>query len=131
MGSRSTSRRLAMQALYQSALSNTDVREALISLFNEESLTEDAKTFSENLINGITEKAAELDRKISEISKNWSLDRISPVDKSILRLAMYEIMYEKDTPRAVVINEAIELAKRYSDEDSSRFINGILGAVVV
>lgn len=120
-----------MQALYQSELSHTDVREALTCLFNEESLTEDAKIFSENLIKGITENAAELDKKISEISKNWSLDRISPVDKSILRLAMYEIMYEKDTPRAVVINEAIELAKRYSDEDSSKFINGILGAAVV
>jgi N utilization substance protein B len=64
-------------------------------------------------------------------SKNWSLDRMNMVDKTILQIAFYELMYEKDTPKAVVIDEAVELAKKYSEEDAPKFINGILDAAMV
>lgn len=131
MGKRTTSRRLAMQALFQTEVAATDVDHALDSLFDEENLTENTKEFSKKLAAGVLAKKDEIDKKITEYSKKWSIERIDPINKSILRLAIYELIYEKDTPKAVIINEAVELAKRYSDEESVKFINGILGSAVV
>jgi len=130
MGKRTTARRLAMQAIYQSEISEIDVDQALDNLF-EEDVTEEAKVFARRLARGAQSSKPELDGKIAEASKNWSIDRINLINKSILMLAFYELMYEKETPRAVVINEALELAKRYSDEESAKFINGLLGSAVV
>ena len=131
MGKRTTSRRLAMQAIYQSELSKTSIDEALTNLFEEEELAEETREFTSRLAKGVLCKKEDLDRKIKEFSKNWEIDRISMINKAILMLALYELIYEKDTPKAVVINEALELAKRYSDPESAKFINGILGSAVV
>jgi N utilization substance protein B len=131
MGKRTTSRRLAMQAIYQSELSKTSIDEALTNLFGEEELAEDTREFTKKLAEGVLGKKEDLDRKIKEFSKNWEIGRISMINKAILMLALYELIYEKDTPKAVVINEALELAKRYSDPESAKFINGILGSAVV
>ena len=131
MGKRNTSRRLAMQAIYQSELSKTSIDEALTNLFEEEKLTEETREFTKRLAEGALGKKDDLDRKIKEFSKNWEIGRISMINKAILMLAFYELLYEKDTPKAVVINEALELAKRYSDPESARFINGILDSAVV
>jgi len=131
MGKRTTSRRLAMQAIYQSELSKTSVDEALTNLFGEEELAEETREFTSRLAEGVIDKKDALDRKIKEYSKNWEIGRISMINKSILMLALYELIYEKDTPKAVVINEALELAKKYSDPESAKFINGILGSAVV
>ena len=131
MGKRTTSRRLAMQAIYQSELSNTSIDEALTNLFGEEELAEDTREFTKKLAEGVLGKKEDLDSKIKEFSKNWEIGRISMINKAILMLALYELIYEKDTPKAVVINEALELAKRYSDPESAKFINGILGSAVV
>jgi len=131
MGKRSTARRLAMQAIFQAELSGTDISDALKNLFEEEDISADGQEFATHLASAVIENKGKIDSKIAELSKNWSISRIAALDKSILRLAVYELMFEKDTPKAVVINEAIELAKRYSDEESAKFINGILGSVVV
>ena len=131
MGKRTTSRRLAMQAIYQSELSKTSIDEALTNLFEEEELAEETREFTSRLAKGVLCKKEDLDRKIKEFSKNWEIGRISMINKAILMLALYELIYEKDTPKAVVINEALELAKRYSDPESAKFINGILGSAVV
>ena len=131
MGKRTTSRRLAMQAIYQSELSKTSIDEALTNLFGEEELAEDTREFTRRLAEGVLCRKDDLDRKIREFSKNWEIGRISMINKAILMLALYELIYEKDTPKAVVINEALELAKRYSDPESAKFINGILGSAVV
>jgi len=131
MGKRTTSRRLAMQAIYQSELSKTSIDEALTNLFDEEDLAEETREFTKRLAEGVLDKKEDLEGKIKELSKNWELGRINTINKSILMLAIYELLYEKDTPKAVVINEALELAKRYSDEESVKFINGILGSAVV
>jgi transcription antitermination protein NusB len=130
MGKRSTARRLAMQAIYQSEISGIDIDLSLENLF-EGDVTEDAKKFATHLARGVQTNKASLDKKVSELSKNWSIDRISIINMSIIKLALYELTYEKDTPRPVIINEALELAKRYSDEESAKFINGILGSAVV
>jgi len=131
MGKRTTSRRLAMQAIYQSELSKTSIDEALTNLFEEEELAEETREFTKRLAEGVLDKKDDLDRKIKEFSKNWEIGRISMINKAILMLALYELIYEKDTPKAVVVNEALELAKRYSDPESAKFINGILGSAVV
>ena len=126
MGKRSTARRLAMQAIYQSEISGIDIDRSLENLF-EGDVTEDAKKFATHLARGVQANKATLDKKVAELSKNWSIDRISIINMSIIKLALYELTYEKDTPRPVIINEALLLAKRYSDEESAKFINGILG----
>jgi transcription antitermination protein NusB len=132
MGSRSTARRLAMQALFQSELSGDPIDVSLSNLIDDEKdLTDDSHKFAQHLAVSVMEKRPELDEMITKVSKNWSIDRLNNVDKAILRMAMYELKYEKNTPKAVVINEALELSKRYSDEESTSFINGILGAAVV
>jgi transcription antitermination protein NusB len=130
MGKRSTARRLAMQAIYQSEISGEDIDRSLDNLF-EDDVTEDSKTFARHLARGVQANKASLDKIVADLSKNWSVDRISIINMSILKLALYELTYEKDTPRPVVINEALELAKKYSDEESAKFVNGILGSAVV
>lgn len=89
--------------------------------------TEDYEFFT-RLLQGVLQKKDGLDQSITRyLKKGWSLDRISIMERSILRLATYELQYEKDIPQKVVINEAVELSKRYGDTHSRRFINGILG----
>lgn len=109
------------------------------SLFDSEN-SDTAEIFSENveelgdyaleLFNGVSEKTEELDEVISKYSKGWKINRLPKTNLSILRLAIYEIKYVEDTPDSVAINEAVELAKKYSGNDDAPFINGILGAVV-
>ncbi|MFH1709822.1 MAG: transcription antitermination factor NusB [bacterium] len=131
MGKRATARRFAMQAVYQSEISKINVDKALENLFEEERTIEETREFSRRLAEGVQSNKEELDKSIKNLSKNWDIDRINMINKIILRLALYELLYEKDTPKAVVINEALELAKRYSDPESAKFINGILGSAVI
>jgi transcription antitermination factor NusB len=79
---------------------------------------------------GTVENLAEIDRIIAAYSKDWQLDRLARVDRNIMRLAVYEILYREDIPAGVSVNEAVELAKIFGGEDSGRFVNGILGRVV-
>jgi len=130
MGKRSTARRLAMQALCQADVSPDDLGSALDLLLDDISFIEDTKVFSKKLVLGTKENLSEIDKTIKENLKNWNFERINNVDKSILRLSIYELNFLKENPASVVINEAIELAKKYSEDDSAKFINGILGAIV-
>ncbi|MFC1767780.1 transcription antitermination factor NusB [Candidatus Margulisiibacteriota bacterium] len=130
MGKRSTARRLAMQALFQADVAADDIKKALELLFDEEQFIEDTKKFARKLVTETQENLKDIDGQINKYSKNWAFSRIKSVDKSILRLSVYELLYLKENPHSVVINEALELAKKYSDEESAKFINGILGAMV-
>jgi len=85
--------------------------------------------FADGLIRGVIEHLAEIDEKICKYAKNWDFRRIAAVDRSILRLAIYEITYRDDIPPVVSINEAVDIAKRFSTEESGRFVNGILDRV--
>ena len=84
------------------------------------------KTFADTLVRGVVDKLRELDAVIEKNSKNWALDRMSRVDLSLLRMSTYELMYQPDVPASVVMNEAIEIGKRYGTVDTPSFINGIL-----
>lgn len=86
--------------------------------------------FALGLIDGVRSHRDEIDRRLAESAANWSVGRMTGVDRSIMRLAVYELTQERDTPPKVVVNEAIELAKRFSGEQSSRFINGVLNNVL-
>src|SRR5699024_1426346 len=97
---------------------------------NEGGAVEHQHEFINELITGVKEHKLEIDKKIESFLVNWTLQRISLVDKTILRIALYEIIYIESIPHAVSINEAVELAHKYGDEKSSKFINGILSNIV-
>lgn len=92
-------------------------------------LTTASRLFAESIVNGVVEFRAVIDKNISEIAKNWSLQRMTPVDLSILRIGTYELLYRPEVPAPVVIDEAIEIAKRYGTKESPSFINGLLDKI--
>lgn len=126
MGKRSTSRRLAMQALYQAEMSASGIGEALDNILEAEKFIPETKEFAGKLATEAWEKRAESDKIIEKLSIDWSLPRIGKVDRSILRLALYELK-SGETPPSVVVDEAVELTKKYSSKEAAKFINGILG----
>lgn len=133
MPSRRKSRQRALQILFQLDLRAQTVEEAIAayydSLYSEESETELPRDpFALELVRGTADKRAEIDSRISRHSEHWRLERMPAVDRNILRLAIYEMTALKTAP-AVVINEALELARRFSGAESIPFINGLLDAV--
>lgn len=92
-------------------------------------LTTSSRLFAETIVKGVVEFCVVIDKKISEVAKNWSLERMTPVDLSILRIATYELLYHPEIPVRVTINEAIETAKRYGTKESPSFINGLLDKI--
>ncbi|WP_321370925.1 transcription antitermination factor NusB [uncultured Desulfuromusa sp.] len=95
----------------------------------EISLSTAARLFAEQIVNGVIEFRSVVDKKIVDVAKNWSLERMAPVDLSILRIGTYELLYQPEIPTPVVIDEAIEISKRYGTKDSPSFINGLLDKI--
>jgi N utilization substance protein B len=127
MAKRSTSRRLAMQALYQAESAGIDIDESLKNIFSsEQELVPATVDFAEKLARAAWADRDASDRTITKLAIDWPLDRIGKVDRSILQLALHELK-NKETPAAVVVDEAVELAKKYSSLEAGKFINGILG----
>ena len=129
MGHRRKSREYALQGLYMHEVGKADLETVLTFQWIEKKIPDDIREFAENLIKGSLENVSKIDDLIEKHSKNWKLERISVVDKSILRLAIFEILFISDIPAAVTINEGIELGKIYGGEGSGQFINGILDAI--
>ncbi len=116
-----------MQYLYSWSINPpVEINEGLRLFFKEQEEERDYYAFAEELIFGVLENRDAIDAKIKEIAKNWDFDRIAKIDLSILRMAIYELLFRKDIPPIVTINEAIDLSKAYSAEESRRFVNGIL-----
>jgi len=129
LGRRSKSREFALQALYQLNITKQDV-DAVLAQFQEHFLPGgEADEFLRRLVLGVLEHRGELDRLIERYSENWRLDRIDVIDRNILRMALFELLYCQDIPPKVTINEAIDLGKRYGSEESGSFINGILDRI--
>lgn len=125
---RTLARRGAVQVLYQSEILNTPadlvIDRGLVP--EEAAITE----YTRKLALGVAAHKAEIDRMISSRSQNWAIDRMPVVDRCVLRLALFEMLYVDDVPESVTINEAVELAKEFGGEDDShRFVNGILGRI--
>lgn len=129
-GNRRKSRELALQVLFQAEFGeNVKLQDRLAYFQQSFSIDAEVLNYAKHLLKGIENEMAAIDSKLQSLSKNWKLERMSLVDKNILRLAAFEILYSKEAPPKVVINEAIELAKQYSGEDAYQFVNGLLDAL--
>ena len=130
MGKRHRARECAVQCLYQWEVTGADLDTILAGYWEAREIDEPAVSeFADELFRGTVEHAEELDVIIAEQTRHWRLDRMGLVEKSILRLGCYELAHEFDTPTAVVIDEAVELAKRYSEPEAGPFVNGILDGI--
>jgi transcription antitermination protein NusB len=127
---RRQARSLAMQALFEREAVGHPAVEVLDRELAETEVRPEASTFARHLVDGTLQNLERIDRIIREAAPNWPMEQMALVDKTILRLAIYEILYDQDgVPLKAVINEAIELAKRYGGESSGKFVNGVLGTV--
>lgn len=130
MGKRRRSRELAIKVLFHLEFSKRDDPAAAFDLIcNNFSMSKDIEIFSKELVLGVCGTIKELDNLISKASQNWRLERIARVDHSILRLAVYELLYRGDIPPKVSINEAVDLGKKFGTEESGAFINGVLDKI--
>ena len=129
MRRRRKSREFALQVLYQLNITKQEAITALARFQEHFSPNEEADEFLKRLVLGVLEHCQEFDRLIEQYSENWRLDRINMVDRNILRMALFELLYCEEIPPKVTINEAIDLGKRYGSEDSGSFINGILDRI--
>jgi N utilization substance protein B len=117
----------ALQYLYAWSLNTpADLADDLRVFFEGQEKPRDHFAFGEELINGVIEHVGEIDGKIRVLAQNWEFERIAKIDLAILRLAIFEMLFRKDIPPVVSINEAIDLSKEFSNADAKRFINGIL-----
>jgi len=131
MGSRRRARELAMQFLYSFELNPGDVGEHLEQFWAMNPVEESLRTFAEALARGTIEHLDEIDELIRRYTLNWDLERITLIDRTCLRLALYEMLYRDDIPPVVSINEAVDIAKRFSTAESGKFVNGILDKVKI
>jgi len=129
MGQRRRARELAVQLLYQLETSPEDLSSAMDRFELAFGLPAKAAEFYGRLVKGVSDHRAEIDQLIERFSKNWKLERMSKVDRNILRLAVFELIGCPDVPDKVVINEAVDLGKRFGTGESGAFINGVLDAI--
>ena len=130
MRKRTQARELALQLLYQVDL----LKDALKRDEEDRFLTEyaegaEVREYARQLVDGVRAHAAEIDRVIDDVAKNWEIGRMAVIDRNVLRMGIYEILHREDIPAKVAINEAVDLAKKYSTKNSSGFVNGILDKV--
>lgn len=137
--SRRRARELALQVLFQVDVGRADPETALFQAFTREADAADEVTdslndkhgeFARDLVQGTLEHKDAIDQLIARYAKEWAVERMSGVDRNILRLAIYEINHRDDVPDSVAVDEAVELAKAYSTAESGKFVNGILGSVI-
>ena len=130
MSRRRKAREVALQFLYQLDLQgDDDPAPHAADFWAQHPLDADAKEFADDLVRGAMATHANIDDVITRFTEHWDLDRMAVVDRNILRLAVYELGWRMETPPKVVINEAIEIAKKFGTRESSRFINGVLDRV--
>jgi len=129
LGKRRKSREFALQALYRWDITRKDDIKTIAQFRDHFSQRKEKDEFAERIALGVLEHAREIDQLIEEYSENWRLDRMPIIDRNILRMATFELLYCEDIPPKVTLNEAIELGKRYGSEDSGSFINGILDRI--
>ena len=130
MGPRRKAREYALQMLFQWDITRDTIDQVAATFFqNQEQEAPAVLDFALQLVTGTVEHVEEIDRLIQRHAEHWRLDRMATVDRNLLRLATQEFLYDKETPKTVVINEAIEIARRFSSQESPQFINGILDSI--
>ena len=128
-GPRRRARETAFKALYEGDVAHHDPLQALERLAEEEALPPEVTGYSRELVEGVLKKQGEIDARLKRLAPAFPLEQLSPVDRNILRLALWEVLHPANIPLKVAINEAVELAKTFGSDTSSRFINGVLGSV--
>lgn len=129
MGVRRQARECALQMLYQLDMGKNDLCEVMDLYWQTQDVDEGARMFANELVNGVADHRSSIDKIIASNSQHWKLSRMAAVDKNVLRIAIFELIYRPDIPAKVTINEAVEVAKRYGTSDSGAFVNGILDSV--
>ncbi|MFA5145487.1 MAG: transcription antitermination factor NusB [Candidatus Omnitrophota bacterium] len=132
MGKRTRSREYALQILYQVDITHDNCDASLANFWqarSEECIEEEIKNFTAELVSGVARNISVIDVNISKYAANWKLERMAVVDRNILRMSCFELMFRKDIPPKVSINEAVELAKKYSGSEASKFVNAILDKI--
>jgi len=132
MRKRTKARECALQILYQIDITHDSPGESLDNFWNaheEDQIVKEVQEFTAQIVKGVRENAGPIDEKIAQYATNWELQRMAVVDRNILRLASYELMFLDSIPPKVSINEAVELAKKYSGLNASKFVNGILDKI--
>ena len=129
MRNRTQAREYALQMLYQTDIRRADARMLMESFWSELEAPSDVRIFATQLVQATMEHLPEIDVLIGRYADNWDMKRMAVIDRNVLRLGVCELLYVEGTPPKVCINEAIELAKRFGDEESGKFINGILDAI--
>ncbi|MNH74785.1 hypothetical protein D3C87_267550 [compost metagenome] len=136
---RRLAREIAVQSLYQMEMNDVEANEAVTMLLSEAGGENESEVelsdmgtpeFVLELVNGVWEKKSEIDVLLGDYLKGWQISRLSRVDRQVLRLAAYEMIYRDDAPAKVVVNEAIELAKHFGTTESGKFVNGVLGKMI-
>ncbi len=127
---RRRARAAVLQVLYELDFTDHEAKTALETRFEENALPESAGTFARSLTVGVQSYRTYLDSVVGELAPEWPIDQIAAVDRNILRIAVYELLFEAEIPPKVAINEAVELAKMFGSESSPRFVNGVLGSLV-
>jgi len=129
MGVRRKARVVALQVLYEFDSAGHDVQAALAHLLADAGLLGEDADFARGLVGGVVRNKEQIDEHIKKFAPAWPLEQVPIVDRNILRLAIFEILLDNSVPVKVAINEAVELAKRFGSDSSSRFVNGVLGSV--
>jgi len=134
MRKRTKAREYVLQMLYQVDITRGNWQETLSSFWEsneQENISAELKDFSAKLLEGVVEHMQEIDKKISKYAANWQLERMAFVDRNIMRLGCFELIFREDIPPKVSINEAVELAKKYSGSESGKFVNAILDQIKI
>jgi N utilization substance protein B len=130
MGNRRLSRELAIQFLYLTEMNKGEIVNQLKVFWESNRCQEDIQSFTEDILNNIFDHKNEIDARLEKYSDNWTLSRMTVIDRNLLRLAASELMYSKTVPPKVAIDEAVEIAKKFGSEDSPNFINGVLDRIL-
>lgn len=130
MRKRTLSREIALKILYARDITKESSEESTRKFWeNNETEDDEVREFSEYLVKGVKTNLSEIDKTLSEFATNWQLDRMATIDRNVLRIASFELLFSDDIPPKVAINEAIEMAKKYGDKDSGKFVNGVLDRI--
>jgi N utilization substance protein B len=127
---RRQARSIALQTLFESDAVSHNPDSVLERHLSDDLIAEETASFAKQLVEGVVGNLEELDKIISSSAPSWPMEQMAKIDKNILRLAIFEILFNKDVPIKAAINEAIELAKSFGSDSSSRFVNGVLGTIV-
>jgi transcription antitermination protein NusB len=129
MGQRRRARESALQILFQIDFQDGDADQVILRYWAQNPAAAEVQDFAENIVRGVIEHSDEIDKSLSEHSTHWRLARMPAVDRNVLRIATFELLHDRDIDDRIIMNEAIEIARRFGTEESAAFVNGVLDAM--